>query len=60
MKPEVISLGGAAFRTSFIQSFKTRAAWVKDRMKTTGSAWPEKSPLTRETLFGQIYDLAKK
>lgn len=58
MIPEVISIGGAAYRTSFIRSFKTKEAWVKDRMKTAGCAWPDKMPDVREKLFGEMYDLA--
>ena len=37
MIPDVISIGGAAFRTSFIQSFASRKEWIDDRMKTTGT-----------------------
>ena len=60
MTPDVISLGGAAYRTSFILSFATKKEWIDDRMKGDHSAFCEKTPETRKTLFAQIYDLAKK
>lgn len=60
MTADVISLGGAAFGTSFILSFGSRRAWVEDRMATTGNAFPDKDEATRRQLFSQIWDLAKK
>ncbi len=60
MIPDVISLGGAAFRTSFIQSFSTKKEWIKNRMNAGNTPWSEKTKEVRADLFGQIYDLAKK
>lgn len=58
MIPDVISIGGAAFRSSFVRSFATKKEWIDDRMKTTGSAWPDKTADVRKSLFGQVWDIA--
>lgn len=56
----IISMGGAAFGTSFILSFASKKAWVEDRMASTQNAFPDKDETTRRQLFGQMWDLAKK
>lgn len=58
MIPDVISMGGAAWRTSHILSFATRKEWVEYQMKSGTSCWPEKTAEVRKQMFGQVYDLA--
>lgn len=50
-------MNGAAWTVPFIKSFKTKEAWIKDRLKSE-SLWPDKSETTRTGMLSQVWDIA--
>ncbi len=58
MIPETISMGGACFRTSYVQSFQSKKEWIDMCMGEHHGAFIDKNKETRKQLFGQIYDIA--
>ena len=56
MIPEVIYMGGAAFRTSLILSFKSKDEWVENRMKS--NAYLDHPADERRVMFGSLWDIA--
>lgn len=56
MTDRTIAMDGAAWLASFVASFPTKSAWVKDRLKS--SAFADKPQEIRAKMFEQVYDLA--